>query len=82
MPEAMSGRRQTVEHPVATCKSWMGSKRVSHGLGRSLSVPETTKVWHFAVTLRGAMARHHHGLGSGQATRAGIRKSIPVGSNR
>jgi hypothetical protein len=40
MPDAMGIRRQTVEHPFATLKSWMGS---SHFLTRTLVVSQNVR---------------------------------------
>jgi len=43
MPDAMGIRRQTVEHPFATLKSWMGS---SHFLTRTLARVRTEMSLH------------------------------------
>jgi hypothetical protein len=43
IPDAMSIRRQTVEHPFATLKSWIGS---SHFLTRTLAIVRTEMSLH------------------------------------
>lgn len=44
MPDAMKVRRQTVEHPFGTFKSWMGS---AHFLTRPLEKVRTEMSLHF-----------------------------------
>ena len=43
MPDAMAVRRQTVEHPFGTLKSWMGS---THFLTRTLDKVRTEMSLH------------------------------------